>query len=53
MNSKKLKWRSDFEKGVIIDNYVNKGWVKCGEKQEEDWNVYWATVWTVRNLFNP
>lgn len=19
----------------------------------EDWNVYWATVWTVRTIFNP
>ena len=29
------------------------GWVKCSEKEEDDWNVYWATVWTVRNIFNP
>ena len=51
--NKKLKWRSDFDKQVIIQNYLNKGWVKCSEKEEDDWNVYWATVWTVRNIFNP
>ena len=29
--------------------------MKVSDKEEEtnDWNVYWATVWTVRNLFNP
>ena len=51
--NKKLKWRTDFDKQVIITNYVNRGWVKCSEKEEDDWNVYWATVWTVRNIFNP
>lgn len=55
MNNKKLKWKSDFEKSVIIDNFLNRGWSKSADKEEDstDWNVYWATVWTVRNLFNP
>jgi tubulin polyglutamylase TTLL1 len=52
MNSKKLKWRTDFDKQVVIENFTNRGWTKC-EKDDEDWNFYWATVWTVRNLFNP
>jgi tubulin polyglutamylase TTLL1 len=31
------------------------GWIKASDKEEDcnDWNVYWATVWSVRNLFNP
>jgi len=55
MQNKKLRWKSDFEKNVIIDNFVNRGWLKSQDKEEDstDWNVYWATVWTVRNLFNP
>lgn len=52
MNSKKLKWRTDFDKEVVIENFIKRGWTKS-DKDEEDWNFYWATVWTVRNLFNP
>ncbi|CAD8200154.1 unnamed protein product [Paramecium octaurelia] len=55
MQNKKLKWKSDFEKSVIIENFVNRGWTKSQDKEEDssDWNVYWATVWNVRNIFNP
>lgn len=52
MNSKKLKWKTDFDKEVVIENFIRRGWAKA-DKDEEDWNFYWATVWTVRNLFNP
>ena len=52
MNSKKLKWKSDFDKEVVIDNFLKRGWSKA-EKEDDDWNFYWATVWTVRNMFNP
>lgn len=53
MNSKKLKWRSDFDKEVVIGNFIKRGWSKA-DKDDDDWNFYWATVWTVRNtLFNP
>lgn len=51
--NKKLKWRSDFDKSVILDNYVARGWQKCTEKDEDEWNIYWANVWNARNLFNP
>lgn len=54
MQVKKYKWKSDFEKSVIIENFQNRGWTRTNEKEEDsEWNVYWATVWTVRNLFNP
>lgn len=52
MNSKKLKWKTDFDKEVVIENFIRRGWSKA-DKDDEDWNFYWATVWTVRNLFNP
>lgn len=29
MNSKKLKWRSDFDKEVVIDNFIKRGWTKA------------------------
>ena len=50
--SKKLKWKSDFDKEVIIENFTKRGWTKA-DKDDDDWNFYWATVWTTRNLFNP
>lgn len=55
MQPRKLKWKSDFDKAVIIENFINRGWQKSSDKEEDsnDWNVYWATVWTVRNIFNP
>lgn len=28
MQNRKLKWKSDFEKSVIIDNFLNRGWIK-------------------------
>lgn len=52
MNSKKLRWKSDFDKEVVIENFIARGWTKA-DKEEEDWNIYWATVWNVRNMFNP
>ena len=50
--SKRLKWRSDFDKEVVIENFTKRGWIKA-DKDDDDWNFYWATVWTTRNLFNP
>jgi tubulin polyglutamylase TTLL1 len=47
----KLKWKSDLDKEVIIENYNERGWQET--KDEEDWNIYWACVNTVRNIFNP
>lgn len=29
MNSKKMKWRTDFDKEVIIENFNKRGWTKC------------------------
>ena len=46
MANKKLKWKSDFDKQVIIENYQNRGWIKSSEKDDDDWNIYWATVKT-------
>lgn len=36
----------------MIGNFTKRGWAKT-DKDDDDWNFYWATVWTVRNLFNP
>lgn len=47
----KFKWRVDAEKHVVVWNFERRGWVKAGEG--EDWNIYWASKTTIKNLFNP
>jgi tubulin polyglutamylase TTLL1 len=51
MTSFKLKWRSDFDKQSIIHNFEKRGWVRCAG--DDDWNIYWANVWNVKQIFNP
>lgn len=29
MNSKKLRWKSDFDKEVVIENFLARGWSKA------------------------
>lgn len=46
----KLRWKTDLNKPVITENYIERGWTETND--EDDWNIYWACVNTVRNLFN-
>ncbi|CAD7969862.1 unnamed protein product [Amoebophrya sp. A25] len=49
-------FRSDFEKSVITLTAERRGWQRWwGTPSEDDgeWNVYWASVHTVRKMFNP
>lgn len=34
MNSKKLKWKSDFDKEVVIDNFIKRGWTKADKDKD-------------------
>lgn len=40
----------DIDKSVLISNFEKRGWLPVGP--EEDWNVYWASVPTVRAIFS-
>jgi tubulin polyglutamylase TTLL1 len=40
------------EKTCITSNFERRGWVKC-EAGDDSWNFYWATVQTVKRIFNP
>jgi len=51
MSSLKLKWKSDFDKQCIIHNFEKRGWTRC--TGDDDWNIYWANVWNVKQIFNP
>ena len=50
-----LLWRTDLEKGVLLNNFERRGWTRCSGSAENsnEWNVYWASVNTVKNIFNP
>jgi tubulin polyglutamylase TTLL1 len=48
----RLKWKTDLEKGVVTHQFERRGWVRTTEN-DSDWNIYWASVATVRAIFNP
>lgn len=35
----KVKWATDIEKSVLINNFEKRGWVQVAET--EGWNFYW------------
>ena len=43
-----LKWRSDFDKFVVTANFERRGWERWSHASDEDWNVFWANVHTVK-----
>lgn len=50
-----IVYRSDFDKNAILSNFERRGWQRShgGEDDDDCWNVYWASVHSVRQLFNP
>uniref|UniRef100_A0A3B3WFE8 Tubulin tyrosine ligase-like family, member 1 n=1 Tax=Poecilia mexicana TaxID=48701 RepID=A0A3B3WFE8_9TELE len=46
----KVKWVTDIEKSVLINNFEKREWVQVTEN--EDWNFYWMSIQTIRNVFS-
>uniref|UniRef100_A0A8C9R621 Polyglutamylase complex subunit TTLL1 n=1 Tax=Scleropages formosus TaxID=113540 RepID=A0A8C9R621_SCLFO len=46
----KVKWVTDIEKSVLINNFEKRGWIQVSES--DDWNFYWMSVQTIRNVFS-
>ena len=44
----KLKWKSDFDKYVILVNFEKRQWQHCSGN--DDWNIFWASVWVVKKF---
>ena len=38
------------DKACITANFERRNWIKA---TDEDWNIYWASVHSIRNLFHP
>ena len=59
MMSSKLKWKSDFDKPVLYQNFERRGWQKHTEDSKlfvlkvDDWNLFWANPWSVKQTFDP
>ena len=52
MNSRvKLYWKTDINKDVITQNFIERLWEEIPE-ENDNWNFYWASVNTVRQIFN-
>ena len=54
--SQPIVYRTDFEKHVINSTCDRRGFVRYRSDTEEahdEWNIYWASVHSVRCLFNP
>ena len=49
----RLKWKTDLEKGVVTLNFDRRGWQRVVDNESNDWNFYWASVFTVKQIFNP
>lgn len=46
-----VRWKSDFDKGCLVGCFDRRGWTQC--EGEHDWNVYWANVMSVKQMFSP
>ncbi|KAJ8386688.1 hypothetical protein AAFF_G00168040 [Aldrovandia affinis] len=46
----KVKWVTDIEKSVLINNFEKRGWIQVSDT--EDWNFYWMSVQTIRTVFS-
>ncbi|KAG7399111.1 putative tubulin polyglutamylase ttll1 [Phytophthora boehmeriae] len=46
----RFRWRVDSEKNVVIWNFERRGWTRT---EDDDWNIYWASKSTIKNMFNP
>lgn len=46
----KVKWVTDIEKSVLINNFEKREWVQVTEN--EDWNFYWCVCFTAHPHFS-
>ncbi|XP_046728794.1 probable tubulin polyglutamylase TTLL1 isoform X1 [Silurus meridionalis] len=46
----KVKWVTDIEKSVLVNNFEKRGWTQVTDT--EDWNFYWMSIQTIRNVFS-
>eukprot|EP00891_Asterochloris_glomerata_P009798 jgi/Astpho2/9798/fgenesh1_pm.00149_%23_31_t len=49
-----VTWRSDFDKVVVTSSFERRGWIRHSQGDaEDDWEIYWASVTSIKQLFSP
>ncbi|KAK9814201.1 hypothetical protein WJX72_002184 [[Myrmecia] bisecta] len=48
-----VRWRTDFDKFVVKSSFERRGWERWAPDCEEDWDIYWANITTVKQIFSP
>ena len=53
--TQQIYYTTDIERHVITSSCERRGWARANTESDDapDWNLYWASVHTVRMLFNP
>mmetsp|Transcript_29790 Transcript_29790/g.54592 ORF Transcript_29790/g.54592 Transcript_29790/m.54592 type:complete len:473 (-) Transcript_29790:252-1670(-) len=46
-----IRWKSDFDKSVVIANFQRRGWDEVTDPEDGDWDFYWANVSTIKQIF--
>ena len=51
MKRSAIRYRVDVGKMAVVSNFERRGWNRA--TGDDDWNIYWATVQSIRAIFNP
>ena len=46
----RIKYKVESDKGVLLSNFERRGWARS---TEDDWNIFWTSVWAVKVIFSP
>mmetsp|Transcript_16544 Transcript_16544/g.28350 ORF Transcript_16544/g.28350 Transcript_16544/m.28350 type:complete len:446 (+) Transcript_16544:151-1488(+) len=46
-----VRWKSDFDKNVVVANFERRGWEQVESNIEEDWDIYWSSVGSIKQIF--
>lgn len=46
-------FKTDFDKQVIVRTFERRGWSRIRCDEDDDWDLYWASVHSIRSLFSP
>jgi tubulin polyglutamylase TTLL1 len=46
-----LRWRSDSRSYAVVENLSRRGWTQCEDADDSDWDINWASVTSIRQIF--
>ncbi|KAI8587649.1 putative tubulin polyglutamylase TTLL1-like protein [Geranomyces variabilis] len=48
--NRNLRWMTDIDKSCLVNNFEKRGWQRG---TEDEWNFYWASVYSFRTIMSP